>query len=318
MAAVVALLLAADAHAAGLRVLLLLGGGMDRELAARVEGQCADLDLAALRVERALPADLPGQIAFARAAGARADLVIWFGADAGGPVAYVSSGDRIVARRVGQATGPLSRSASIEALAVAVRTVVEGIAASRAEPVEAARATRARAWGEAGWTALLDGTAPSGRRGVMLRAGAARGPWSLAAMAGISPAASVEAAPATIEISRQQAGLVAGLELLPARGGWSAALELGVGAARYRRATTTAGDGLVATPAAVSWSALVAPGVRVARRTFPGAWLALGLGADVLATPPSFRARRASGVDAVASTWACAPRLTLSLLLDGR
>jgi hypothetical protein len=320
VAAALALLVAGDARAASLRVLLLVGGGPDRELAARVEGQSADLDLAIQRVEGALPADLRGQVAVARAAGARADVVIWFGADAGESIAYIATSDRIVARRVGQASGPLSRSASIEALAVAARTVVAGIAAARAERAEAARRTPGvRAWGEAGWIALLDGTRPSGRHGVALRAGTARGRWSLAATAGLSPAAEVAAAPATIEVSRQQAGVVAGLELLPASaGGWSVALELGAGAARYRRATTAAGDGLVATPAAVTWSAVVAPGLRVARRALSGAWLALGLGADVLATPPRFLVRRSTGDGAGTSPWACEPRVGLSLLLDWR
>lgn len=318
LAAVLALL-AGEARADALRMLVLVRGPQERELAARVEGQTLDLGVSVETIEQALPDDLPGQVAAARAAGTRADVVIWFGAGAGDAVVYFAHQGRVVARRIEPAAGALSRSASLEAMALAVRTVVAGYRADSDGPRSAAAAPL-RGWGELGWTVLLDGAGPSRHQGVALRGGVARGRWSLGATLGVLPAARIPGSPATLELERQHAGLLVGAELLPpgraAR--WSLALDLGLGVARYRRATVATGAGLVGTSGSVTWSGLVAPEARLARRVVSGAWLALEVGADVLTSPPRFGVQRSTGVAGLSSPRPVEPRAGLSLLLDWR
>jgi hypothetical protein len=322
----VALLLAhRDARAERLRVLLLVGDEQQRELAARIEGQTADLDADVASAE-AGPAGLDREVATLRAARAGADVVVWFvAAEGGGWIAHVARGGRVVVRRIDVAPGALSRSASIEAVALAVRTAVTGFASSSdddaarelAEPAPAP----ARPWGELGATGLLDGTRAGGRYGAAVRAGIARGRFGLGAMLGYEPAAAIDGAPATFHVERQHVGAVVSAELAasPAPAPrWSLAGELGAGAARFRRSTTATGAGLVPTPAAVTWSPLLAPGVRLARRVASGAWLALQAGADVVLRRPEFGVQQPTGFQRLASVWALQPRATLSLLLDWR
>lgn len=332
VATLVALLAAGEAHAGGVPparvggrpalVVVLVRGERDRELAGRLAGQVADLDLVLSRTEVSLPPDLEGQLAVARAAGVGAEAVVWFGADGGDSLAYVALRGQLQARRIEPATGALSRSASAEAIAIAARTLLEGVARghAREDQVRPTAPPALRAWAEFGWTGLLDGVHPSGHHGVALRAGAARGRWLLSATLGLLPPAAVDAPPGTLDVGREHAALLVGAELLPAGAGrrWSVALDLGVGVARLRRSTAATAAGFTATPARVSWSALVAPGVRVARRVVSDAWLALELGADLLGSPPRFAVQRTDGLDAVRSTWAAQPRAGLSLLVDWR
>lgn len=321
-AALLALLAAGEAHAGGLRILILVRGAADREAAARLQGHTADLDAVVDRLEVDLPGDLEGQLAVARAAGARADAVVWFGEDGAGPVAHVARGDRVVSRRIGATSGALSRSAAVEALAVATRTVLALLAAEgEAGPAWApGGAPRLRAWGEVGWMAALDGARPAGHHGASLRVGGARGRWLLGATLAVLPEVAVDAAPAEIQLSRQTAGLLAGIELLPRRPArpWSLTIELGAGAARFRRVTRAAGTGLAAEPPSVRWSPLVSPGLRVARRLGGGAWLALDAGVDALTHPPRFVIARSTGLERAAAAWAWEPRLAFTLLLDWR
>lgn len=327
--ALVVLLAAGEARAARLRVLVLVPNDEHRELAARIKGQTADLDAAVATAEGELPPTLDGQIAAARVAAARADVVVWFAADANGWIAYIARGDRVLVRRIGVAPGALSRSASNEAVALAVRTALRGFAASADSEGEgdqgqgSAPVAGLRPWGELGGTGLLDGTRSAGQYGVALRGGAARGRWHLGVALAYQPAATIDGASASIKVERQQAGLVAGADLVapgvPAAR-WALALEVAASAARYRRVTTAtaAGSGLVPTPAAVTWSPVLSTGLRGARRVASRTWLALELGADVVPRPPQFGVERSGGFDRFASVWALQPRLALSLLVDWR
>lgn len=54
---------------------------------------------------------------------------MWFGVDGGDWLVLAAQGDRVLVRRVAQASGVLSRSASIEAVALTVRTDLRGLAA---------------------------------------------------------------------------------------------------------------------------------------------------------------------------------------------
>jgi hypothetical protein len=327
----VALLAARDAHAVGPPIparperppllVVLVSGGQDRELAARLEGQAADLDLVVQRLEITVPADLESHLEVARTAGRRADVVVWFGTDGVDSIAYVSRGGRVLPRRIGPTTGALSRSASIEAVAIAVRTVLKATAgAEPEEPPAEDPGPSLRGWGEVGWTGLVDGTHPPGHQGVALRLGGARGRWLLGATAGFLPATEISASPVKATVARQQAGVLVGVELLPsaARSGWSLAADLDVGAARFERTATATTATFAASPSHVTWSARVAPGLRAAGRVAAGAWLALELGADILPTPPRFEIQRSTGVEAVASPRAWQPRAAFSLLVDWR
>lgn len=326
VAALAALLVAGEARAERFRMLVLVASDEHRELAARIKGQTADLDTVVSTAEGSLPPDLKAQIAVARAAGARADVVVWFATEANGDwIAYIARADRVLVRRIGVAPGALSRSASIEAVALAVRTAMTGFAAAGERDLDQddGRGRGLRAWGELGATGLLDGTRSSGRYGLALRGGAALGRWYFGAGLAYQPSAEIDvASSAEIEVERQQATAVVGVDLLPRPTApaprWALGLELGLGAARFRRITTEAGAGLVATPSAVTWSPLVSPGVRAACRVVSGAWLALELGADVVMRPPDFGVQRAAGFDRLSSVWALQPRLALSLLLDWR
>lgn len=327
LAAVLALVGAAEARADRLRVLVLVAGDEQRELAARVRGQTADLDAAVATADTALPGDLDGQLAVARAARDRADVVVWFRGDPGGDwTAYVLRHERVLVRRVAGASGALSRSASQEAVALTVRTALAGLAASAEpepeEPAVVAERPALRPWGELGGTGALDGTRSSGRYGATVSGGVARGRWHAGAMAGYQPQAAMDATSASIAVERLQAGAVVGGDLVvwPGERGprWTLALELGLGAARIQRVTKSAGSGLVATPSAATWSPLLAPGVRLARRVGSGAWLAVEAGADVLTHPPEYGVQRAAGFDRLGSVWAFQPRASLSVLLDWR
>lgn len=307
---------------ASLRVLILLGSEEHRELASRVEGQTADLSAVVASAEgSALPADLDGQLAVVRAVRGRADVVIWFGADGGGARSvYIARGERVLARRIEVAPGTLSRSAASEAVALAVRTALIGFAAEDRAGDSAERDASVRGWAALGWSGLLDRSGSSGHHGVAVRAGAARGRWRLGAAFSVQQVVAVRSTSASFDVGRQQLGVVLGADLagpgLDPAARWSLGLELVLGAIRFPRTTTATASGLVATPAAATWSAAVSPGVRAARRLSSRTWLALEVGADLLGAPPRFDVQGNAGVERIASFWALQPRVALSALLD--
>lgn len=311
-----------EASAAPVRTLVLVGGAEQRELAARIKGQTADVDAAVATVEVELPAELDDQIAMARAARSRADVVVWFGEDRNGDrLAYIARGDRLVVRRIHAATGALSRSASIEAAALAVRTALVGFATgAEVDPEEGTELVPSvRPWASLGWTGTVDGTGSLGH-GVALRAGAARGRWRVGALVEYHPSVELSTASASIRVGRQQAALLLGADLVGTRSTsrWGLGLELGLGAVRFPRTTVSAASGLLPTPESSAWSPLISPGVRVARRLSSKSWLSLDLGADVLSRPPEFGVQQTSGFEPLASTWGLEPRVAFSFLLDWR
>jgi len=313
-----------EARADPLRVLVVAGG--ERELAARIQGQTADLDAVVTVSDGELPPDPTGRLALARGAAARADAVIWFGRDGGDWIAYIASGERVLARRITGASGALSRSASIEAVALAVRTAVRGLAGGvelDVEQPEPRHRCDLRAWAELGWTGVLDGEASSGRSGVVARFGGAGGRWRLGAALGYQPAATIRSSRAAIQVGRQQAGLLLGFELLdpfpPAQAAlprWSLGLGLELGAVRFSRATSAAAVALAATPARSSWSPVAGLALRLGRRVTPGSWLTLDLGGDFLGRPPEFGVAGPYGFERIAALRAVEPRAALSLLFD--
>lgn len=304
-----------------LRVLVLAGSERERELASRIRGQTADLD-AVVTIERSPSTDIASQFAAARAAAARADVVVWFGDGRGGWVVYVARGERVLVRRIAGASGAMSESASLEAAALAVRTAVRGLAAGGEIDVEEPPAEipppALRPWAELGWAGVLDGGRATGHHGVTARLGGAWGRWSAGLGLGFHPAASLGRPGARFEAGRQQAALVLGAELLAIepKPRWSLCLEFGLGATRFPRVTTEVGAGLSPTAARSSWSLVATPALRASRRLFSGTWLALGLGADLLAQPPEFGVSGSGGFERVAALGWAEPRLSLSLRYD--
>lgn len=304
------------ARAAPLRVLVLVGGEQDRDLAARIEGQAADLDAVVTAGDGVLPATLEAQFAVARAAAGRADAVVWFGSDGGDRVVYVARGERVLVRRVGGAAGALSRSASLEMAALAVRTALRGLAAGAELGNDEGDATsrRVRGWAELGWSGVLDGEGARGHHGVAVRCGGSVGRFRLGAALELQPAVSIGAPPATIQLERQEGGVIIGAEVLAsARARWSLAVELRLGVVRFNRVTTGTDSTYTATASRRIFSPVAGPALRAGLRLTTGAWLVLGLGADVLARPPEFGVAGAAGFVRVAALRVVEPRATLAL-----
>jgi hypothetical protein len=323
--AIAAVAMAAGATAAradARRVLLLTDGDRDRELAARVEGQVADLDVTIVKADAALPPDPGAQLAVARARAAehRAEAVVWFGAEGDSWVVRAAQGDRVLVRRVGRVTGELSASAFIEAVGLIVRTELRGLAAGGQIEDEVAPAVALRPWVELGWTGVLDGENARGNHGVAARVGAAVGRWRAAATLTYHPATTLGSPLATIQVQQQSAGVVAGLDVLgppDAAARWRLGIDLGAAFTRFPRTTTAAGAGRTPTASDSPWSPVVTPSVRAARRLSPAFWLAFSLGADFLLRPPEFGVATGTGFERVSALRLVEPRATLSLAFDG-
>jgi hypothetical protein len=314
----------AAAHGGARRVLLLVADEHERAAAARVEGQIADLDVSVVTAVAALPTDPGAQLALARARALeqRAEAVVWFVGDGGAWVVRVAQGDRVLSRRVARASGELSDSATLEAVGLAVRTELRGLAAGGRigdEPARPGPFAPLRPWVELGWSGVLDGGGAPGHHGASGRLGAAAGRWRAAVTLAYYPARTLGSSLATARVERQAAGVVVGVDVLgrpAASTRWRLGLELGAGAARFPRVTTGAAGGLTPTAAGSPWSPVIAPSIRAARRLDSTFWLAFSLGADLLLRPPEFGVATGTGFARVSSLWPVEPRATLSLAID--
>jgi len=314
---------ASAAHADARRVLLIVNDAQELDLAGRIAGQVADLDVAIVIATASLPPDLDGQLAQARARAGeqRAEAVVWLCVSGGDWLIGAAQGDRVVTRRLARASGVLSRSASIEAVALAVRTDLKGLATRAAIEKDAAPRPPAplRPWIELGWAGVLEGGTASGHQGVAARLGAAFGRWRAAAALAYYPAATLSSPLATIRLERQELGLVAGVDLLGlprSKTRFRLGLEIGLEAVRFPRTTTLAGTDLKPTGSADPWSPAIAPLIRLAYRFTPTFWLAFSLGTDLLMRPPEFDVANGTGFERVSALRVVAPRGTLSLTFD--
>lgn len=327
LAAALATALAASSapRTSPLRVLVLVGGERERQLASRVEGHTADLDveIATADAPLLLGSDRPVDVALSAAAARAAEVAVWFTPEIDGWVVHVARGDRVFRRRVGQSTGAMSESACTESAALVVRTAVKGIAAGEeipeGEPEPAPAPLPLRPWGEVGWAGVLERKGPAGRHGVAGRVGGARGGWRLAAAVSYHPAAEIASPSATIRVDRLMAGVMAGVDLLGRAGAgsrWRLGPELTASAARFSRTTAAVGSGLAPTSARAIWTPVVTPAVGASLRLGASTWVGVTLGADVLGRRPEFGVEAGNGFEVVTSLWAVAPRATLSLLID--
>ena len=317
----------AVARDGALRVLVLVKGERERQLASRAEGQTTDLDVAVTIADAAPKPGLGGEVALARAeAEARgAEVVVWFSADGDGWIVHVARGERVLIRRVGESTGAMSASASSEAAALVVRTAVRGLAAGGEIGVEERAAaperdrSALRPWAALGWAGVLERDGSAARHGVAARIGGAIGRWHFGAMFDYHPSQTLSSPRATIQVERQRAGVIAGLDLAHAAGPadrWRFGPELGASALRFPRITTSAGAGLTPTAAHVSWTPTLSPAIAASVRLAPALWLSASLGVDVLLRRPEFGVVGTSGFEPVAALWPLEPSATLSLVID--
>ncbi len=318
-----ALAASSAARAPSLRVLVLIGGERERELASRVQGHTADLDVQLSVVEAPeLSAERPVDAALSEAADRAADVVVWFAPDVDGWVVRVARGHRVFRRRVRQSTGAMSESASTEAAALVVRTALKGLVAGEEMPVEEPEPpapSPPRLWGELGWTGVVERQGPAGRQGMEGQLGGALGNWSLAAAVEYHPAVQIASASTSIQVERLMAGLMAGVDLL-GRPGAGARFRLGpqltLAAARYARTTSSVGSGLAPTSAKATWTPVVTPAISVSVRMTSRVWVSATLGADVLGRKPEFGVEGTGGFETLTTLWPMEPRATLSLLID--
>jgi len=339
-----------------LRVIILVTGDADANLAARIEGQTADLDAEIERVASPrLPAELPGQLAVARrlADERDADAIVWFRRDDDGWIVHVAEaeGERVLVRRVQTRGGAMSSSAAIEGAAVVVRTALRGLASGGeigvsepevvavapsepvdvtidrpAEPIDRPAAeepvTRPlRPFAELAWSGVLDGERAAGTHGVAARLGVAGGPFRIAAVATHHPGATYRSRDATIEVERQTLGLALGIDVAGAaslrrHARWRVGADVALAMARFPRTTTTTSPGLEPTAGAVIWTPIATPAVRLSRRIAPGTWVAVTLGADLVARPPQFGVASGEGFVPVATLWSVQPHAGIGIVVD--
>jgi hypothetical protein len=315
----------ADARPGPMRVVVLVASEGDRQLAARVRGQTADLDLTLRTAEVALPTRLDAQRALARQYAGEGEgegaAVVWFGVDGEARVVHVLRGDRLLERTVGGASGSLSESATIETVGMVVRTALLGLASLAAEPPAPASAPAPglEPWAELSWTVAAEGTGGTLlHQGAAARLGGTLGRWRAGAWVSYQPPLTLSSGGATVRLERWQVGVAAGFELWPdvPSSGWRLGVELGVLAAAFPRTTTATSAGLTPTAAHTTWTPVAAPGVRAARRLVGPLWLALTVGADLLLGPPQLGETGPAGFRLVAAAWPVQPRAALGLALD--
>lgn len=210
----------------------------------------------------------------------------------------------------------MSSSASIEAVAVAVRTTLRGVVAGEevveSPPAEPA-ASPVRLLAEVGWTVVVDRPAGAGHHGVEARVGAGVGAWRFALLLALHPLETIEVTDATLLLERQVGALVVGYDFLLGprwRLGGAVAVEL----LGFPRTTTSPAGGLIATTPQTSLSAAVRPELEVALRLVWSLWASLRVGGDFLFRRPVFAVSEPGGVTrTIAELWSAQPSATLAL-----
>jgi hypothetical protein len=305
---------------APMRVLVVVNGERERQLATRIEGQTADLpvSIAITEVDPDLDREQLAAAARSEAQAHSAEVAVWLVGEGGGWLVNVAHGDRTFRRSVGEPTGALSSSASIEAAALVVRTVLRGLAAGEEVPEvppPSPPPTPLRFEGALAWTAVLDHPGSTGHHGVELRAGAAFGPWSFLLAVEEHPSQTIAAEEATIRLERQAAALLVGYDAQFASR-WRLGGDLGVELFRLSRVTTAAAEGFVATPPKDSWSPALRPELHLGFRLVWNLWVSFHLGLDAFLSRPEFSIEGAAGTRTIAGLFWVQPRASLGLAVD--
>lgn len=302
-----------------LRVLVLVDGDREQQLASRIEGQTTDLpaEVTSEELPAGLTSDAKASTARAQASARGAEVLVWFEAVGDGWIVNVAHGAHTLTRRVEESSGAMSASASTEAVALVVRTALRGIAVGEppppSEPVPPPPPLRV--WGELGWAVLLDREGSQGHHGGEARLGLGVGPWRFGLEADYHPAQRLASNLVTIEVERQSFGLLASLDV--AGGGrWRLSGELGAAALRFPRTTTFVAEGYSPLAAHSSWSPSVRPAVSFSFRLVWALWVSATLGADVVFDRPEFLVQQGVVFTRLATLWVVEPRASLTLVID--
>lgn len=308
------------------RVVIAVNQDAEVRLAERIEGQTTDLDVFIIVAQVGPDLDRKRVAAAARAeAKARnAQVAVWFLSEGDGWVVHVSHGERTFRRLVSESRGALSSSASIEAVALVVRTALMGLAAGEEVPESPPQAEPAseppfHLLFELAWTAVLDRSGGTGHHGAEARFGVGFGAWSFTFGLEEHPPDTLSADQATILLERQVGALSVGYGIAPGPR-WRLGAALGPELLRFSRVTTTVTDDLLATPPQSSWSFAVRPELEVrflvVRAAVWSLWAFFRVGADVLFVPPAFAVATLDTTQILSELWWIQPRASLGLAIE--
>jgi hypothetical protein len=305
-----------------------LAGPIDAELLSRIEGQTADLAWEIERDEEPAPSDLDALGALAD----RARVVAWF--ERTGTGYSVSIADLRERRLLVQAVDAppdeaLAESALYETVAYLFRATLEALAmgatfgvemparAARVErvavarpPPEARSTGSTRLDGAFGYAVAIDSRLA---HGPIAGAGLWLGRFRIGLGGELGLPVEVEAALATIELSRHHAFASLGFDL--AASDWSLVAEASAGAVIYRRTTTSAPDPLSPAPPATSVSPVISLSIRAIVWLVSAFGLSIELGADALLSPPIFEVEAGGNPVEVGRAWPIAPRAAASFVV---
>jgi hypothetical protein len=317
---------------------------LDEALYERTVGQVSDLSAELQRASSsALEPTMTERLAEARVLAGRLDasMVVWFehpSASENVVLVALPSRARVLVRPVETTSG--STSAMLEASSLVVRTALLALEAGaqlgvpnedvtrdtapapppiepapepRLPPPKHALAAREPAsWSaflNAGWQLGIDGRSPAGARAATLEAGVYLGAWtaSLRGAAGLPSRSHDDLV--SLEVSRHALGALVGRTLV---GGdvWQIDLLAGAGLVAFRRSAYPRDARFSPSPPTTQTSFAGAIEARVLWTPAPRFPMRLGssLGADAIASPPSFTYETATGVVEQAS-WFVEPRI---------
>lgn len=323
---------------------------IDDALFERTVGQVSDLPVALEAVpDAALEPSTSARIERARSLSLALDapIVVWFEHPTGSaPLVWIAlpSRERVLVRRAAGESDPMASSSSaiLEASSLVVRTALVAFASGvelgvpneevlreerspppprpRPPPSGAPRPPpsapeRWAPFATLGWQLTLDGRSPAGARAGTLEAGLGRGPWfaSLRGSLGL-PSRSHDDVVA-LETTRHSGAALVGRTLV--RGGaWQLALAGGPMIVGLRRLAAPRDAGFVPSPPATRATAAATLELRATWTPAPRfpVLLGVGVGADALASAPSFSYETTRGVVEQPS-WLIEPRLAFFALL---
>lgn len=311
----------------------------DDELLQRVRGQTGDLPWALRVVETEQAPAVPGGLRQAQALGEREDasVVIWLEAEDGGGwmvhVADVAHG-RLLTRRVapGPRTGPLSRSAGLEAAALVVRSALRslaeggeiGVAPPSPPPRVTAAPPRASSappppsdvthrWGvSAGWHGVKDTSASGVRHGPRLRLEWRMNGWTLGLRGDLGLPVSLRGEGVEVRLWRVAGMAVAGRSwTLASR--WGLAVGLGVGTVVLRRDTERADVPLRGTDSVWLPRPAATVSAQLAWRVTSRLHIRLGAGVDGVLSAVRFRVEQPEETTRLGAGWPLQPWLAVSV-----